>query len=471
MPFYLKQCFAFCSLFPKDYEFNSGELIAFWMAHGLLNKTPNSQNLELEDVGHMYIKELLSKSFFQDVTDFIWFYRFKMHDLVLDLALKVAEEECLTVDFRTQNVAETIRHLSFSFDCIQVPKYFDTLSSGVRTALFTTKQEVPALIEACILRLKYLRVLDLFRSSFEALPSSIDSLKHLKYLNLARNQRIKELPDSICKLYNLQTILLYGCWSLEQLPKDTRKMVSLRYMSITTTAYPCLFENGVGCLSSLRFFAIFDCCYLEVLFQGMDGSFTNLWTLVVRGCHKLTSLTLNIKHLTALETLVISDCEVLSLPEGEDSWDLKLNLRKVVIEGLPKLQVLPQWFKGSANTLQYMRISTCPNLEALPNWLPSKSFQTLEIVNCHKLEGREIDVLLERFGKEQERSTGAHIPTIQFITTFYEVVTGKIAFYNISISIVNTICLFKLYFSLLFCYNVFFLPVLYIYICSFQGMT
>jgi hypothetical protein len=56
MSSHLKQCFAFCSLFSKDHLFDSGELIAFWMAHGLLNKTPNSQILELEDVGwrHVY---------------------------------------------------------------------------------------------------------------------------------------------------------------------------------------------------------------------------------------------------------------------------------------------------------------------------------------------------------------------------------------------------------------------------------
>nr|XP_023888376.1 putative disease resistance protein RGA1 [Quercus suber] len=36
LPFHLKQCFAYCSLFPKDYEFNSSLLVQFWMAHGLL---------------------------------------------------------------------------------------------------------------------------------------------------------------------------------------------------------------------------------------------------------------------------------------------------------------------------------------------------------------------------------------------------------------------------------------------------
>ena len=36
LPFHLKQCFAYYSLFPKDYEFKSLELIQFWMAYGIL---------------------------------------------------------------------------------------------------------------------------------------------------------------------------------------------------------------------------------------------------------------------------------------------------------------------------------------------------------------------------------------------------------------------------------------------------
>ncbi|XP_062166609.1 putative disease resistance protein RGA4 [Alnus glutinosa] len=430
MPSHLKQCFAFCSLFPKDHWFDSGELIAFWMAHGLLSKTPNSQNLELEDVGDMYIKDLLSKSFFQDVTNDTWYYRFKMHDLVHDLALKVAEEECSAVDFHTRNIARTVRHLSFSHNVQQVPKYFYTLSSGVRTTLFPVKQQVPTLVEACISRFMYLRVLDSTNSSFEVLSSSIGTLKHLRYLSLAKNDRIKKLPDSICELYNLQTLLLHGCSSLERLPKDTRKMISLRYLTITTTCTR-LFENGVCCLNSLRFLHVYLCRSLEVLFQGMDGSFTNLQTLVVSGCPKLTSFTHEIKYLTALETLVIEYCKELSLTGGEYNRDLNLSLQKLKITRVPKLKVLPQWLQGSTNTLQYLRISMCQNLTILPEWLPSmKSLHTLEIFCCTKLsslpEGMDRFTALQelriteckkliRKCKEEDRSKIAHIPKVRLL--------------------------------------------------------
>ena len=60
-----------------------------------------------------------------------------------------------------------------------------------------------SIVETCISRFKHLRLLDLRTSTFKVLPSSIGTLKHLRYLNLERNTHIKKLPNSICDLQNL----------------------------------------------------------------------------------------------------------------------------------------------------------------------------------------------------------------------------------------------------------------------------
>jgi hypothetical protein len=46
---------------------------------------------------------------------------------------------------------------------------------------------------------------------------------------------VERLPDSICNLCNLQTLILFFCEALTSLPRDMWKLVSLRHLDITNT--------------------------------------------------------------------------------------------------------------------------------------------------------------------------------------------------------------------------------------------
>lgn len=396
LSFHLKQCFVFCSLFPKDYKFKHYELIQMWIAQGLI--PPSEQNEEMEDIGNRYINELLLRSFFQDVEEEIpkFLYNFKMHDLVHDLALSVARPECIMLSFHSENISEKTRHISV-LDT-QWPKEEEVLRflrklSNVRTISFPSINAGPtteSFVATCTSRFKYMRVLDLHNSGFEALPNSIRNLKHLRYLDLSDNKRIKKLPNFICKLHHLQMLLLGGCVSLEELARDIGKMTSLRHLTVTTqqmTLPHKKVEVGKGCFNSLRLLCIAECHCLESVMEETE-SLTALRTLVIEKCPRLLSLP---KHLPALENLIISNCESLDLRiwngEKEDHTQGFGNLRILVIWILPKLETLPRWLlRGPAsNTLHHLQILGCQNFRALSEEeepLNLTSLETLMIVNC-----------------------------------------------------------------------------------------
>ncbi|KAL1177324.1 hypothetical protein V6Z11_A03G023500 [Gossypium hirsutum] len=400
------------------------------MANGFLQSP--YENEEPEDIGNRYIQELLSRSFFQQVDDDLLFPTFKMHDLVHDLALSVAQNEVNSCNhYSTGNV----RHLWFDLskqDASQLPNNLGCLQS-----LFLLDEEDKAdsesLIAEVISRSKHLRVLDLSNCSLEQLPNNIRYLKQLRCLNLGNNGNIKRLANSICNLQSLQTLDLLGCRGIEELPKDIRYLISLRSLMVTTKQTR-LQENGISCLTSLRMLIFYECENLEKLFEDIQN-LTALRELIIVDCNNLVSLPRDLKYLTALEILIIWDCEKLDVTVEELKLERKEDgsLRKLAIGGVPKLESLPQWILlGSAKTLQHLWIGDLENLSTLPTWFQHlTSLQTLEIDDCPKLlflpEGMQHLTALKRLriemcpklSKRCIKETGEDWPKIAHILDFY----------------------------------------------------
>ncbi|KAL3361729.1 hypothetical protein AABB24_014547, partial [Solanum stoloniferum] len=83
LPLDLRQCFAYCAVFPKDTKIEKEYIITLWMAHSFLL---SKGNMELEDVGNEVWNELYLRSFFQEIEVKSGKTYFKMHDLIHDLA-------------------------------------------------------------------------------------------------------------------------------------------------------------------------------------------------------------------------------------------------------------------------------------------------------------------------------------------------------------------------------------------------
>ncbi|CAK9324917.1 unnamed protein product [Citrullus colocynthis] len=95
--FLLKQCFAYCSNFPKGFKFKKEELIQMWMAQGFVQLQEGRNNKTMEENGEKYFNILLSRSLFQDVIkdDRRRITHCKMHDLIYEIACTISDSQKL----------------------------------------------------------------------------------------------------------------------------------------------------------------------------------------------------------------------------------------------------------------------------------------------------------------------------------------------------------------------------------------
>ncbi|KAI3443944.1 hypothetical protein Pfo_000609 [Paulownia fortunei] len=357
LPPHLKRCFVYCSIFPKDYEFDKYELILLWMAEGFLNQS-NGKNLE--DLGSRYFKELMSRSFFQQSGTNK--SRFVMHALINDLACYVAGKICMRLeedfnDDQQHKVSADVRHLSFTQCRYEISQKFENLHevSGLRTFLpLPVDPSKEAFISNRVLidlfpKLKFLRVLSLrgYASIIE-LPNSIGFLKHLRYLDLSKTW-LKWLPESLSSLCNLQTLSLRDCTYLTKLPQ---------------------MPSGIGLLSNLRTLSRF-------IVSKRSG-------LVLKSLGKL----LNVEGVLSIEELQ----NVMNAQEAKEA-----NLKNKI--GLRELQL--EWSSDFDDTrdvyleqsvldqlqppekLEHLEIVSYGGLK-FSSWIESKSFPKLERIRLSK---------------------------------------------------------------------------------------
>lgn len=233
LPSILKQCYSYCSIFPKAYVFDRKELVKLWMAQAFIQ--PRGQK-SAEETGREYFDELLTRSFFQTL-DIDNKERYRMHDLIHELAVSVSSPLCCQVmDHKSCVFSQQCRHVSLLCQDLEGPtckQVFKTCNK-LRTLLLPSeclKSLGGQTLDQMFRSLKYIRALDLSSSLLTEIPDSVGELKLLRYLDLSRTE-IKKLPNSVCKLWNLQTLKLLGCLWLFELPKDLGKMVNLIYLEL-----------------------------------------------------------------------------------------------------------------------------------------------------------------------------------------------------------------------------------------------
>ncbi|XP_044952002.1 putative disease resistance protein RGA4 [Hordeum vulgare subsp. vulgare] len=239
LPPHMKQCFAFCAIFPKDYKIDVEKLIHLWIANGFI---PEHEEDSLETIGKHIFSELASRSFFLDIEESKeWYYSdmginyysittCKIHDLMHDIAMSVMGKECVVVikePSQTEWLSDSARHLFFSCEETEgiLNDALEKKSPAIQTLICDSR------IESSLKHLsKYSSLhalkLCLRTESFVLKPKY---LHHLRYLDLSFSE-IKALPEDISILYNLQVLDLSNCRYLQRLPRQMKYMTSLCHL-------------------------------------------------------------------------------------------------------------------------------------------------------------------------------------------------------------------------------------------------
>jgi hypothetical protein len=248
LPSHLKRCFAYCAIFSKGYKFEKDGLITEWMAQGFLVQSRGVE--EMEDIGEKYFDDLVSRSFFQQ--SLYAQSDFSMHDIISDLAEYASGEFCFKLGINESGsgfegehsctLPERTRYLSIaSAEAYDEGPWIFRSIHGVQhlRALFPQNifgevdTEAPNDILPNFKRLRMISLCHLEDISSQLL-NSIGNLKHLRHLDLSQTL-IKRLPESVCTLYYLQTLLLTECQHLIELPANTSNLVDLQHLDIEGT--------------------------------------------------------------------------------------------------------------------------------------------------------------------------------------------------------------------------------------------
>ncbi|CAB4261491.1 unnamed protein product [Prunus armeniaca] len=425
----LKQCFAYCSKFKKDFEMKREDLIQLWMAQGFLCSSPNK---DMEDTGDEYFTILLQNSLFQDVRrdSFGIISHCKMHDLVHDLAELVSRSE-MEDKLENQHVAwdpskssernvEKRRSLFVNGDQALNGEYKASFNVSKGNGKFDQ-------LEACY-----------FHRRDKPVPFGMGQLKHLQTispwftLDKESNRGIDELgglnqlkgeliirglehvrdrgqagASNLVGKANLRRLTLdWGSYIRGRNEKDIDVLEGLRpnseleilkidkfkgsklasWMmsgSLPRNLTEILLWNCNECeqVPSLGHLPILGLLILAIsMYPGCS-----LFLSTYINCGKLNYLPIEgLRSLTRLESMKIGlfSEELDSFPD----FELPSQIRTLEIRGWPKLKSLPQQIQHLTTSLTTWEIESFDGVEALPEWLGNLTSLThLSIKECKNL--------------------------------------------------------------------------------------
>ncbi|KAK4590529.1 hypothetical protein RGQ29_020900 [Quercus rubra] len=371
LPYQLKHCFLYCSLFPEDHEIQRKMLTKLWMGEGFVEQIEGST---LEEVADSYLVELIFRNMLQVVerNEFERPRMCKMHDLLRELALSVSIKEKFGAVYDGGEEMKECKARRISIHKFDGELKSFTGMSKLRSFLVFNKS-----LKTLPSGSKMLRVLNLEDAPIDKLPDELFKLFNLRYLNL-RGTLLKKLPNSIGSLLNLQTLDI-GSTQIESLPHGIGKLQNLRHLIMYRyTGNWNEFRYSIGVQAPLNIGQLKNLqtvCYFEAKVDLIRQfrSMTQLTSIGIGNVKEAdeTDLCITIQSmrlLCKLSVMVTNEEETLRMDALSSPPP---NLQWLFLIG--KLETVPQWFRSLQSLthlwLHWSRLSEdlLPHIADLPH--------------------------------------------------------------------------------------------------------
>lgn len=244
LPQHLRPCFLSFGAFPEDYGISVRKLIYLWIAEGFIHLDGTQKTLE--DVAEDHLTDLISRSLVvvgkkgsngAMKTCYI-------HDLLRELCVRKAKEENFSLNIFNYNKHSYPCSHSSNDPCRESQLLLSPNVPGIPSIClcYSTELSVKFFDGVSIVweTSKVIRALDLSSLKFSVFPIALVQLVHLRYLEL--RFRTGNLPESICRLQELQTLIMTSRMNMV-VPKYIWKMINLRHLCIKTGENPMDFSN------------------------------------------------------------------------------------------------------------------------------------------------------------------------------------------------------------------------------------
>ncbi|CAL9019803.1 unnamed protein product [Prunus brigantina] len=392
LPYPLKHCFLYCSLFPEDYSIRRKRLIRLWIAEGFVQ---DGKAATPEEVAESYLMQLIFRSMLQVVqrNESGRPKACKMHDLMRELALSKSEKEKFGAVYDGKEVMDEVQVRRLSTQTTGGEIKLGTGMAQLRSFLmFVTDVSSSSSSNSLPSGCKLLRVLDLQYVPIDILPKELPYLFNLRYLNL-RGTPVKKLPESIGMLSNLQTLDIRDS-KIEVLPNGIAKLQNLRHLIMyRRTEEHRGFRYVIGTRSPsnicmLKKLQVLACVELERKIVRLVGNMTQLRRIGITNVKERDEMDLcaSIRKMKQLHYLFLMTSDEEEVLQTNTLCSPPPHLRTVILNG--KLEKVPRWV-SLLQSLTHLNLiwsgieeDLLPYIEALPN------LGRLTLVNAYA--GREL---------------------------------------------------------------------------------